>query len=466
MDRYTTVARIIVDVLGRLVPISVVMPDGRTITDPDAVATLHIRTDDALAHVVRSPGELGFARAYVSGGIDVDGDLWAVLDAVGRHADALRLTPRQLSELARAVGVDALRHRPPRPPEEIDVGGRIGVHSRQRDARAVSHHYDVGNDFYRLLLGPTLVYSCAVFESATDTLEQAQRNKLELICRKLDLQPGQRLLDVGCGWGSLLLHAARHHGVRGVGVTLSKEQAALATERVAAAGLSDRIEIRIQDYRDIPDRGFDAVSSVGMFEHVGAEQMAVYLRRLHDLVRPGGRVLNHQIGRAPHRGGTSRLPRPGGRAADRVAIDRRSFIHRYVFPDGALHRIGNLVEAVEEAGLEVRHLESIREHYDLTLRHWSANLEANWDRAVAASSEGRARVWRLYLAGSALSFRRGDISVHQILAVRSEGGTSGMPFRMHVERTPLSVPAGSGDGSGQVADRDPVAPAAGPISLR
>ncbi len=437
MDRYATIARTIEQVLGRHIPVSVAMPDGREITVPDAVATIVVRSEEALAHIIRSPGELGFARAYVSGELDCEGDLWAVLEAIGRRPDGLRLTPRQLSAVARAFGVDTLRRPPRLPAEEIDVGGRFGVHTRSRDARAVSHHYDVGNDFYRLLLGPTMVYSCGVFESATDSLEQAQTNKMELICRKLDLQPGQRLLDVGCGWGSLLLHAAEHYGVRGVGITLSKEQAALATERVAAAGLSERVDIRVQDYRDVPDAPFDAVSSVGMFEHVGAAQMATYLKRLHSLVRPGGRVLNHQIGRAPTTHGPARL-----RNRRRAALDRSGFMHRYVFPDGALHQIGSLVSAVEQAGLEVRHLESIREHYDLTLRHWSRNLEGNWEAAAEASSEGRARVWRLYLAGSALSFRRGSISVHQILAVRSDDGVSGLPWRLRFEPVRLSEPVG------------------------
>ncbi len=453
MDRYAIIARTIEQVLGRQVPVSVAMPDGRELTTPKAVATIVVRSDDVMAHLVRAPGELGFARAYVAGALDVEGDLWAVLDAVGRRRDGLRLTPRQLTDVARAVGLDTIRRQLPWPNEEIDVGGRFGVHTRARDARAVSHHYDVGNDFYRLLLGPSMVYSCAVFESATDSLEQAQANKLELICRKLDLQPDQRLLDVGCGWGSLLLHAAQHFGVRGVGITLSKEQAALATERVAAAGLADRVDIRVQDYRDVPDPPFDAVSSVGMFEHVGAEQMATYLSRLQTLVRPGGRVLNHQIGRVPSRTEGSR------RRRNRPALDRGGFMHRYVFPDGALHDIGNLVSAVERSGLEVRHLESIREHYDLTLRHWAQNLEAHWDAAVAASSEGRARVWRLYLAGSALSFRRGSISVHQILAVRSDEGTSGLPWRPRFEQESLAcraAPSASADSSRDLrrADRD------------
>ncbi len=436
MDRYAVVSRVIAELFAAELGVALVLPDGRRLGPSDAVATLVVRSDDALRHLVRAPGELGFARAYISGALDLDGDLWAVLKFVASKPDALRVSPRLVADLARSIGVDAMRNPPAIPAEEIDVGGRFGVHSRARDRRAVSHHYDVGNDFYGLLLGESMTYSCGVFESPSDSLAQAQYNKIELICRKLGLERGQRLLDVGCGWGTLAMYAAQHYGVSAVGITLSEAQASLARERVAAAGLGDRVEIRTQDYRDVSDGPFDAISSVGMFEHVGDEQRATYLRQLRSLLPPRGRLLNHQIGRAAER--TSRLGR------SRSRIDPRGFMHRYVFPDGALHEVGTLVSAIQGEGLEVRHLESLREHYNLTLRHWVHSLEANWDAAVAATSEGRARVWRLYLAGSAIGFSTGDLQVHQILAVASDRGRSGMSWRLGgYESRPLSEPGAS-----------------------
>jgi len=300
--------------------------------------------------------------------------------------------------------------RPAPPPEEARLEGAL--HSRTRDRVAVSHHYDVGNDFYRLVLGPSLVYSCAVWRQPDQSLEDAQRDKLELVCRKLDLQPGMRLLDVGCGWGSLLIHAAQEHGVRGVGITLSREQAELARKRVAEAGLEERLEVRLRDYRDVDDGPFDAISSIGMAEHVGEAKVREYAAVLASLVRPGGRVLNHAIAR---RSGTK--------------PSRESFIWRYVFPDGELLPLETTVSALEEAGLEVRDVEALREHYALTLRAWVLNLQENWAACVRLVGESRARVWLVYMAGSALAFESGMIGINQVLAVRpSSGGPSGMPL--------------------------------------
>lgn len=293
---------------------------------------------------------------------------------------------------------------------------RSHLHTKRSDRRAISHHYDVGNDFYEIVLGPSMVYSCAYWDSPDGTLEDAQRDKLGLVARKLDLKPGMRLLDVGCGWGSMAIHAAREYGVSVVGVTLSQEQAAYARKRVAEEGLTDRIEIRVQDYRDVTDGPYDAISSIGMAEHVGSDRYLEYARDLFALLKPGGRLLNHQIGR-----------RPWGNES---AYEIDEFIDAYVFPDGELAPIGGTVSGLEAAGFEVRDVESIREHYGLTLRRWVANLEADWPTAVRLTSPGRARVWRLYMAASALAFERNRIGVNQVLAVKTpDTGTSGMPLR-------------------------------------
>jgi cyclopropane-fatty-acyl-phospholipid synthase len=265
-----------------------------------------------------------------------------------------------------------------------------------------------------MVLGPSLTYSCAVWRDPSASLEEAQAEKHELVCRKLALGPGMRLLDVGCGWGGMVLHAAEHHDVRAVGVTVSARQADLAAKRVAEAGLADRVEIRLQDYRDVSDGPYDAISSIGMFEHVGLSQLRVYFERLRTLLRPQGRLLNHAIARPP---------------GDRPRFARAGFIDRYVFPDGELHEIGAVVSAMQEEQLEVRHLESLREHYALTLRRWVANLEASWDAAVLAAGLARARIWRLYMAGAALNFEAGRTQVHQVLTVRADRGDSGIPLR-------------------------------------
>lgn len=406
-------ATLVEDLVGGDLPVRVAAYDGSTAGPEGAPATLQILSPDALRRILTAPGELGFCRAYVAGDIELQGDIFAIL-RLGDRMASLRLGPSRLRELLDELGGwREVRLMPP-PPEEVVLRGRR--HSRARDQAAVSHHYDVSNEFYRLVLGPSLTYSCAVFHAPDESLEDAQANKHELICRKLGLQEDDRLLDVGCGWGSMLLHAARHHGVRGVGVTLSRRQAELANKRVAEAGLSDRIEVRVQDYRDVDDGPYDAISSIGMFEHVGQAKLATYFERLHALVRPGGRLLNHGIAR-PHGGRRARLP-------------NRSFLNRYVFPDGELVDVGETVTRLHQAGFEVRHSETLREHYDLTLRHWVANLERHWDAVVAESGAGRARVWRLYMAGSASNFGAGRSQIHQVLAVRpTTDGRSGFPLR-------------------------------------
>ncbi|MFJ3337616.1 class I SAM-dependent methyltransferase [Streptomyces sp. NPDC086766] len=412
--------------LGVPLPVRVRAWDGSQAGPPNA-PTLVVRNRRALRRLLWKPGELGLARAWVAGDLEIEGDLYAALELLSglvweRDDDARTLTEALRDPEVRAAVRGLVRlgglPLPPAPPPE-EVRGRRGVrHTRRSDKRAISHHYDVGNDFYELVLGPSMVYSCAYWRAPEPdgTLEEAQRDKLELISRKLDLTAGQRLLDVGCGWGSMAIHAAREHGARVVGVTLSQEQAAYARKRVADEGLTDRVEIRVQDYRDVDDGPFDAISSIGMAEHVGADRYLEYATVLHALLRPGGRLLNHQIARRPQR--------------DETAYQVDAFIDAYVFPDGELAPVGTTVTQLERAGFEVRDVEAIREHYALTLRRWVANLEAHWPRAAQLAGPGRARVWRLYMAASALAFERNRIGVNQVLAVRStESGVSGLPLR-------------------------------------
>ncbi|MFF0163270.1 class I SAM-dependent methyltransferase [Streptomyces sp. NPDC005263] len=413
--------------VGAPLPVRVRAWDGSQAGPPGA-PILVVRNRRAVRRLLWKPGELGLARGWVAGDLDIEGDLYACLDLMsglvwerGDDARTLVQALRDPEFRAAARGLIALAGPPlpPAPPREEIRRPRRGLHTKRTDRRAISHHYDVGNDFYEIVLGPSMVYSCAYWpapEADGATLEAAQRDKLELVSRKLALRPGQRLLDVGCGWGSMAIHAAREHGVRVVGITLSQEQAAYARKRVADQGLTDRIEIRVQDYRDVADGPYDAISSIGMAEHVGSERYLEYAEALFRLLKPGGRLLNHQIGRRPQR--------------DESAYDIDEFIDAYVFPDGELAPIGTTVTLLERAGFEVRDVEAIREHYALTLRRWVANLEADWARAVRLTSPGRARVWRLYMAASAVAFERNRIGVNQVLAVRTpESGDSGMPLR-------------------------------------
>ncbi|UED85946.1 SAM-dependent methyltransferase [Streptomyces profundus] len=408
-------------VLGSPPPLRLRAWDGSE-AGPTEGPVLVVRSRRALRRLLYRPGELGLARAWVAGDIDVEGDLYQALsvlaDVVWDRADGSSVPrTRLLAALPEALSLAGPLPLPVRPPREEDRGRRPGLaHSQRRDRRAISHHYDVGNDFYELVLGPSMVYSCAVWGPTTDDLQDAQAAKLDLICRKLGLREGQRLLDVGCGWGSLVLHAAQHHGVRAVGVTLSVEQAEYARERVAKEDLTDRVEIRVQDYRQVTDGPFDAIASVGMAEHVGAARYQDYAGRLFRLLRPGGRLLNHQIARRP--------------IGDEASYRIDPFIDAYVFPDGELAPVGRTVAQLERAGLEVRDVESLREHYALTLRRWVRNLEQGWEQAVRLTSPGRARIWRLYMAASALQFERGRIGVNQVLAVRvADSGAAGLPLR-------------------------------------
>ena len=418
--------------LGGALPVRLRCWDGSEINPPGALVRLTFTNPRALRRMLWAPNELGFARAYVSGDVLIEGDIMEGLTALEQVADpdfgpgvvVDSSTRRALVKAALRLGVAGP---PPRPPaEESRLGGLR--HSRRRDAQAIAHHYDVGNEFYELVLGPSMTYSCAYYEQEpgpASGLEEAQQAKSDLVAHKLGLKPGMRILDVGCGWGAFVCNAARSYGVEAVGITVSSEQAEYARRRADAEGVGDRVEFRLQDYRDVEGGPFDAVASIGMSEHVGKAMLPTYSEELFRLLRPGGRLLNHAISRRPG-------PSDG--------FSRTSFIDRYVFPDGELEPMATMVEAMEEVGFEVRDVESLREHYALTLRAWVANLEASWDRAVELTSPGRARIWRLYMAGSALGFEANRLGVNQVLAVRPDprGGS-----RMPLTRASLLVPAGT-----------------------
>ncbi|MDI9914136.1 cyclopropane-fatty-acyl-phospholipid synthase family protein [Rhodococcus sp. IEGM 1379] len=416
----TKILTVFEELVGTKLPIRVRCWDGSQAGPPDAAARVHFRNRRALRRVLYSPDELGLARAYVSGDLDIDGDIFALLDVpdlvsqIGEHRISEMSAGAVLRSGATLVSLGALGL-PPKPPS-IEMRRKRGRrHSRSRDSETVSHHYDVGNAFYELFLGSSMVYSCGYWPTETQTLEDAQRGKLDLICRKLGLKPGMRVLDVGCGWGSMALHAAQNYGVDVVGVSLSREQVEYAKGRVSDAGLTDRIEIRVQDYRDVDDGQYDAISSIGMSEHVGLANLPIYTAKLYGLLKPEGRLLNHAIA------SVKSLP-------DKV-VDGRSFIDRYIFPDGEILPLSKTVDALERSGFETRDSEALREHYALTLRAWVANLRENWDAAVAEVGAPRVRTWLLYLAASALGFQEAHrLTIHQVLAVKPGArGASGMP---------------------------------------
>lgn len=412
-DVATVLEPLVRSALGPNPPVAVRCWDGTTLGPTDAPVTVVVNSPNALRRLLYQPNELGLGRAYVAGELEFEGDVYAVLGlrdriaAPDEHAE-IGIDRRAVLRAARELRL--LRKPLPPPPEEARLSGRR--HSKARDAAAIAHHYDVSNEFYRLILGETMTYSCAYFAGDDATLDEAQEAKYDHICRKLGLREGMRLLDVGCGWGGMVLHAARHYGVEAVGVTVSRHQHEYAAKRMADGGVADRVDIRLQDYRDIADGPFDAISSIGMFEHVGLARLKEYFTTLFGLLQPTGRLLNHAISRPP----------------GNAAFDKRSFIERYVFPDGELHEAGTVVSAMQGQGFEVRDVESLREHYAHTLRHWVANLEADWETAVRLIGSARARVWRLYMAGSAVNFEAGRTSIHQVLAVKpGPGGDSGMP---------------------------------------
>lgn len=394
--------------------------DGSVAGPPDAKIELHLKNERGLSYIMTAPGDLGMARAYVMGDLELrgvhPGDPYEAMALLVNHLKFRRPSVSEALRLVRGLGIDKLRP-PPVPPQEHLPRWRRAFeglrHSMNRDAEVIKHHYDVSNRFYEMVLGPSMTYTCALFETPEATLEEAQAAKYDLICRKLNLQPGQRLLDVGCGWGGMVRHAAREYGVKALGVTLSLEQAQWAKEAIDREGLGDLAEVRHLDYREVMETGFDAVSSIGLTEHIGVRNYPSYFTFLREKLRPGGRLLNHSITR-PHN-------RP---------TETGAFIDRYVFPDGELIGSGTIVAAAQDAGLEVQHTENIREHYALTLAGWCRNLEANWDECVAEVGEGTARVWGIYMAGSRIGFERDEIELHHVLATRNdERGASGFPLR-------------------------------------
>lgn len=403
-----TIGELVDEITGGTMGVRFTAYDGSCSGPADATLGLHLRTPRGLAYLATAPGDLGLARAYVAGDLDATGvhpgDPYELLAALS----SLRFekpTPSAALTVARLLGVRGLLPPEPPPQERLPRWRRTvhGLrHSRRRDAEAISHHYDVSNRFYEMVLGPSMTYTCAVYPTPEATLEAAQENKYRLVFDKLALSPGDRLLDIGCGWGGMVRYAARQ-GVRTLGVTLSRQQADWAQKQIAEDGLSDLAEVRYADYRSVTETGFDAVSSIGLTEHVGVQNYPSYFEFIRERLRPGGLLLNHCITR-PHN----------------QHQETGAFIDRYVFPDGELTGSGRIITEAQNAGLEVLHSENLRQHYALTLAAWCRNLVDNWDECVAEVGPGTARVWGLYMAGSRLGFEQNTIQLHHVLAVRPE----------------------------------------------
>ena len=398
--------------------------DGSSYGPADSSLVVRLLDERALRYFVTAPGDLGLARAYLEGALDIEGvhpgaphDVFGALEDF-RKTMTTRPNAATLLRIARSIGPGALRV-PPIPAQEVVPRWQrllhgMRRHSKERDSEAVSYHYDVSNRFYEWVLGPSMAYTCACYPDAEATLEEAQANKFRLVFDKLGLREGDRLLDVGCGWGGMVMHAARQ-GVSALGVTLSREQASWAQEAIEREGLGHLAEVRHLDYRDVPEGGFDAVSSIGMTEHIGRSNYPDYFAGLYSYLRPGGRLLNHCITRPDN-------PKDASAGA---------FIDRYVFPDGELSGAGTVHVEIENAGLEVVHAENLRPHYARTLRDWCANLVEHWDEAVEEVGLPVAKLWGLYMGACQYGFEHDKVQLHQILAVKPQPGslTWELPWR-------------------------------------
>ena len=414
------IADAIADLLRDGMPVRFEAYDGSSTGPADSPITLELANQRGLSYLLTAPGDLGLARAYVAGDLVVHGvhpgDPYELMRRLKDHTKFRKVSAGEIVALVRGLGLGNLKPPPPPPQEHLPRWRRVmeGLrHSMGRDAEAIHHHYDVSNVFYRHVLGPSMAYTCAVYPHADATLEEAQHEKFDLVARKLDLEPGQRLLDIGCGWGGMVIHAAKEYGVKALGVTLSQQQADWGKEAIDREGLGDLAEIRHLDYRDVFETGFDAISSIGLTEHIGVRNYPTYFGFLRDHLKPEGRLLNHSITRHHNR-----------------REETGAFIDRYVFPDGELIGSGTHIKEAQDAGLEVMHSENLRQHYALTLRDWNRNLVDNWEACVEEVGIGTARVWGLYIASSRLGFEWNEIQLHQVLGVRTgDDGSDGFPLR-------------------------------------
>ena len=420
-DRKLTLAEVLEIFAPGRMPLKFTAYDGSSAGPEDASFGLDLRTPRGTTYLATAPGDLGLARAYVAGDLELlgvhPGDPYDLLSGLVERLDFKRPSARVLAQVIRSIGIEHLKPIAPPPQEALPRWRRLleGLrHSKTRDADAIHHHYDVSNAFYEWVLGPSMTYTCACYPHPDATLEVAQENKYRLVFEKLRLKPGDRLLDVGCGWGGMVRYAAAH-GVKAIGVTLSKEQAAWAQAAIERDGLGDLAEVRHSDYRDVRESQFDAVSSIGLTEHIGVANYPPYFRFLKSKLRNGGLLLNHCITRHDNRHGAA----AGG------------FIDRYVFPDGELTGSGRIITEVQNVGLEVVHEENLRHHYAMTLRDWSRNLVEHWDEAVAEVGLATAKVWGVYMAASRVGFEQNAIQLHQVLAVKLDerGGDGGLPLR-------------------------------------
>lgn len=420
-DRKLTLAEVLEIFAAGRRPLKFTAYDGSSCGPQDATLGLDLLTPRGTTYLATAPGDLGLARAYIAGDLHLSGvhpgDPHDLLTALTERLEYRRPPVRVLAHVLRSIGIEHLKPVAPPPQEHLPRWRRIAEglrHSRTRDAEAIQHHYDVSNTFYEWVLGPSMTYTCACYPHPDATLEDAQENKYRLVFEKLRLRPGDRLLDVGCGWGGMVRYAARH-GVKVVGVTLSKEQAQWAADAVEREGLGELAEVRHGDYRDVRESHFDAVSSLGLTEHIGVANYPAYFRFLKSKLRPGGLLLNHCI----------------TRNNNRTHATAGGFIDRYVFPDGELTGSGRIITEMQDVGLEVVHEENLRHHYAMTLRDWSRNLVAHWDEAVEEVGLATAKVWGLYIAASRVGFEQNAIQLHQVLAVKLDerGSNCGLPLR-------------------------------------